>query len=212
MFQKFRLFRKFKKGRWEKYSPEKRLKVAQEFENHYSKKYKRMTCRIVPSSEMDENTLGLAKFSEKTIYLNSKYFLDASLKYNMMFTLLHEGRHIFQHEHVNKTYKNNSKVFKLSKAYKWKNSLGGYMDTSSTDYYGYANQSIELDANIFAYKQLKKLKRKFGKDEKYIKEIEYAENLLENVKEGGKKRYGIFYKFKINRKNKKNYENNMKRK
>lgn len=212
MFQKFRLFRKFKNGRWEKYSPEKRLKVAQEFENYYSKKHKRMTCRIVPSSEMGENTLGLAKFSEKTIYLNSEYFLNASLKFEMMLTLLHEGRHIFQHEYVNKTYKNNSKVFKLSKAYKWKNSLGGYMDYANTDYYGYANQSVELDANIFAYKQLKKLKRKFGKDEKYIKAIEYAENLLANVKEGGKKRYGIFYKFKINRKNKKNYEKNMKRK
>ena len=38
MFEKFKLFRKFRFKKWQTYSPQKRLECAQKFENYFSKK------------------------------------------------------------------------------------------------------------------------------------------------------------------------------
>ena len=207
MFRKFFLYSKFKLKKWEKYSPKKRFKCLQKFENYYAFKQHRTPCEIVLSGDLPQNTFGLFKESNWKIYLNSYLIYDARYMFVCMNTLLHEGRHAYQHIVVKSTYENKSRVFKFSKAYKWKNSMQGYLSTSQGDSYAdYANQSIELDANMYAYKQLKKVRRKYKEQKLYELEIKELERWFEDVAKLGREQYGVFYKSKIGKKNKKRYE------
>ena len=211
MFAKLRLFRKFRFNKWKTYSPQKRLEYAQMFENYYAKKQGRENY-VVVWREMQEKEYGLCVSAEKIIYISADLITTYNKMFLLMSTLLHEGRHSFQYFYVNKEYSNKSKISKFSKAYKWKNSLGGYLSGAKgeNDYTDYANQSIELDANMYAYKQLKKLRRKYSTISEYNEEMLRLEEWFEYVAHLGKEKYGMFYKFKINRKNKKQYKKNRK--
>lgn len=161
---------------------------------------------------MNENSLGLCVYAQNKIEINVNLLRDGTNMFLLMSTLLHEGRHAFQYMYVNKEYANKSRISKFSKAYKWKNAIGGYLSErdGNGDYADYANQSIELDANMYAYKQLKKMKRKYSNIEEYTTEISRLEYWFETVENLGREKYGMFYKFKIGRKNKKQYKKNSK--
>ena len=207
MFEKFRLFRKFRFKKWLKYSPDKRLKYCQLFENYFAKKQKRDKFDVCWKEDLN-GADGYCSYQEKRIYILADNIRDGRKMFSLMSTLLHEGRHAFQRAHVTETYKKKSKVFKFSKAYQWNNAMGGYFDGTEdgVDYTDYANQSIELDANMYAYKQLKKLRRKYFSVEEYQAQIDHLENWFEYVAKMGKEKYGRFYKFKIGRKNKKRFK------
>lgn len=212
MFKKFRLFRKFRFKKWQTYSPQKRLEFAQNFENYFAKKQGRKKHSIIWSDKMGENSLGVCNYGQCQIQINANLIIDGSKMFLLMSTILHEGRHAFQYAYVNKEYQKKSRISKLSKAYKWKNAIGGYLSEreGNGDYADYANQSIELDANMYAYKQLKKMKRKYSNIEEYTTEISRLENWFEYAEDLGKEKYGMFYKFKIGRKNKKQFKKNLK--
>ena len=213
MFEKFKLFRKFRFKKWLTYSPHKRLEYAQQFENYFAKKQSRQRLIVSWKEEKDMNgAYGLCQYEQKRIYLTAELFRNGYKMFLLMSTLLHECRHAFQHAYVNSEYENKSRIFKFSKTYKWKNALGGYLSATNgeADYTDYANQSIELDANLYAYKQLQKMKRRYATINEYAEEIERLRDWFETVENLGKKKYGIFYKFKIHRKNKKQYKKNRK--
>ena len=209
MFRKFFLFLKFRLKKWQKYSPQKRLKCLQKFENYFARKQHRESCEVVLRNDLPQNTYGQFQQQNWCIYLNSYLIYDARYMFLCMSTLLHEGRHAYQHMVVKNTYEKKSRIFKFSKAYKWNNAMQGYLSTSQGDSYAdYANQSIELDANMYAYKQLKKVKRKYKDQKLYDYEIKELEDWFEHVAKLGKEQYGFFYKYKIGKKNKKRYEQN----
>lgn len=208
MLKRFFLFLKFRLKKWEKYSPKKRFACLQKFENYFAKKQHREPCKIILRDDFPQNTYGMFTEQNWCINLNSYLLYDYRYMFLCMSTLLHEGRHAYQNVVVKRTYEKKTKVFKMSKAYKWKNAFGGYLSTSQGDTYAdYANQSIELDANMYAYKQLKKLKHKYKGQTLYENAVKELENWFEDVAKLGKEQYGIFYKFKIGRKNKKRMTN-----
>ena len=206
MFRKFFLFLKFRYKKWQKYSAQKHFKCLQKFEDFYAHKQHRQPCKLVLGQNLPSNVYGVFKGDDWTITVNPNLIYNSNLMFCSMSTLLHEGRHAFQRTHVKNVYSSNKRVFKFSKAYKWRNSFGGYLDTTNSDYTDYANQSIELDANMYAYKQLKKLSHKYKKEKLYFAEVYRLEDWFKDVAKMGKEKYGIFYKFKIGRKNKKLYE------
>lgn len=204
MFKKFFLFQKFKPRKWKKYSFDKRLEVIQKIENFYAKKQKRKPVEVVPRNDFVSTLYGSASYVNQIIFINSSLLTDSSKQFLLLSTILHEGRHIYQSDVVNKSY-NDGRIPRFSKAYSWMNSSDGYIsyEENKDNYVDYANQSVELDANSYALKQLKKLKRKFKNDVNYQAEIINLTNWFENAKTEGRKKYGFFYKFKIRRKNKK---------
>lgn len=208
MFRKYFLFLKFKTRKWIKYNSKKRFKYLQGFEQYFASIQRRNPCNLVVSQTFPSNVFGEFREENWEIIINNSLLMDDDLMFKCMSTLLHEGRHAYQNTHVNNVYNKNKKVFKFSKAYKWRNSFGGYMDASNSDYVDYANQSIELDANMYAYKQLKKLKNKYKNEKLYYEEMCRLEQWLEEAQKMGKEKYGVFYKFKIGRKNKKMYDKN----
>ena len=204
MFKKFFLFQKFKPRKWKKYSFDKRLEVIQKIENFYAKKQNRKPVEVVPRNDFVSTLYGSASYVNQIIFINSSLLTDSSKQFLLLSTILHEGRHIYQSGVVNKSY-NDGRIPRFSKAYSWMNSSDGYIsyEENKDNYVDYANQSVELDANSYALKQLKKLKRKFKNDVNYQAEIINLTNWFENAKTEGRKKYGFFYKFKIRRKNKK---------
>lgn len=207
LFLAIKLFSSLKPKKWAKLSPSQRLNVAQNFENYYSRKFSRSRFRVLVDLTLDKTTMGLMEYDKKTIKINP-VLISNELSNNpflLMSTLFHEGRHVYQKDCITNEMKQNGKLKKFSKTNRWQNSFGGYVDD---EFYKYANQSIELDAHDFARKRMKKLKWLYKKHLAFINELERLDNFSENIKEGAKKKYGRFYKFKIARENKKRNKNN----
>ena len=70
MFERFRLFRKFRVKKWKKYSPEKRLQCAQAFEEFFAKKHGRDYLIVEPANEEMKDALGLCKYSERRLLVH----------------------------------------------------------------------------------------------------------------------------------------------
>lgn len=200
----FLTYIKFKSEKWESYSPDKRLKIFQKMENIMAKKMNRPVYEVLPKSFKD-NTNGLCDYDNKIIYLNKIFFVENYLHFYGLATLFHEERHA-QQNYIVKSKRNH---FKLSKAYKWQKNMQGYINYNGEDKYSYYSmQEVERDANKYAINRLKKLKFWFRYDNLYYKTLELKKQQYDEVKNIAKKELGLFYKFKLKKRQKKELEKN----
>lgn len=190
---KFLVYNKFKQKKWEKLSPKKRLRAFQKMENIMARKVGRPKYTVL-SREWEDGTMGLCSYSKKIIYIHTDFFVKDSLQFLGLATLFHEQRHAEQH-HIVRTKK---KIFKFSKAYKWQQNMKAYINYDGDEKYSYYSmQEIERDANKFAIKALKKFRFRFRKEENYFNSVAIKEKEYDLVKEKAKEELGLFYKFKL---------------
>lgn len=189
----FLTYNKFKQKKWKRLSPKKRLNAYQKMENIVARKKGRPVMTIMPQDWAD-GTNGLCDYSKKTIYLNSKFFLDEEKQFLGLATLFHEQRHAEQY-YVISTKK---KFFKLSKAYRWKKNMEGYISYDGNEKYSYYSmQEVERDANKHAINYLKKFKFRYRKESLYFDTLDYKIRQYDDVKDLAKKELGFLYRLKL---------------
>lgn len=200
----FLVYNKFKQKKWKKLKPEKRLKVFQKMENIMAKKVGRQRYTVLPE-DWNDGTRGLCVYKDKIIYINTEYFVKDNYQFYGLATLFHEQRHAQQHFIV----KSKKKLWRFSKAYKWKKNMEAYIQYEGDEKYSYYSmQEIERDANKFAINQLRKFRFRFRKEPIYKKTLELKEEEFDEVKENAKKELGIFYKLKLFLRNRKEQKKN----
>ena len=203
----FLTYIKFKSEKWKTYSFSKRVKLFQKMESIMSRKMNRPKYDVLPYA-FNDGTNGLCDYSRGIIYINKMFFEEDYLQFVGLATLFHEQRHAQQHNIV----KSKEKFFRFSKAYKWKKNMEGYISYDGREKYSYYSmQEIERDANKYAIDRLKKLKFWFRYDKLYYKSLEIKAEQFDEVKNIAKKELGLFYRFKLKRRQKKELEKNNKR-
>lgn len=192
MFQ-FLTYNKLKEKKWLKLSPIKRLKVFQKIEKYVSRKVGRECHDVIPRA-LEDTTYGICSHREKAIYLNEKLFIKDNLQFFALATLFHEQRHA-QQFYIISTKK---KFFKLSKAYRWKKNMEGYINAENKDDYSYYSmQEVERDANKYAINELKKKRFRYRKERLFAITLEQKIKDYANVKDLAKKELGFFYRLKL---------------
>ena len=153
---------------------ESRLILLQELENRQAKLDGRRPVKVC-SRVMPSHTLGVHQTSpdgRECIFLNELYFKESKLFRNKdesifnvagaVSTVLHEGRHSFQHNSVDK--KDTNKVSDrqlLSWAATMAGFGGKYVTPPYCSFALYAMQEIEMDARRFAHNQIVEINRVF---------------------------------------------------
>lgn len=189
----FLTYNKFKQKKWKRLSPKKRLIAFQKMENIVARKKARPVMSVVPQDWRD-GTNGLCDYSKKTIYLNTKFFVEDNMQFFGLATLFHEQRHAEQY-YVVSTRK---KFFKLSKAYRWKKNMEGYISYDGNEKYSYYSmQEVERDANKHAINYLKKFKFRYRNEPIYTETLNYKIKQYDNVKDLAKRELGFFYRLKL---------------
>ncbi len=194
------VYSKFKRKKWLKLTPEKRLAVFVALEKKVAKMLKLEPLKMELNEDENWNCYGAFTVTgnRKRIVLHTNLLYDASLRFHAMETISHETRHAYQHNLISKDLK-----WYEFKAKKWKRNWGAYF-SSTTDDIMYNNQSIERDAQKFSIKFLKK--HKYKDDQDYIDTLNAVIYRYENAEIEAKEKYGMFYKFKIENNVKKLYK------
>lgn len=204
MFFRFLTYNKFKESKWNKLSPEKRLKAFQSLENIQAKKLGRPAYTVVPNNSWGDTMNGECISQRKVIELNSKFMLDPSLRFLGMATLFHEGRHAFQY---NSCF-GEEQPKRFSKAYRWKKNFEGYVNGENDKYSFYSMQPVERDANKYAIKRMKNFRFRYRNEPLFAEALNKKIADFEGVKDYAKKELGVFYKLKVALRNKKERKNN----
>lgn len=190
------LFSKFKERKWKKYSYEKRFKIFVALEKKVAKKLKIEPIKLEVKYE-DWNCFGAFTTDSvnKKIVLNSILLEQPKYRFHGMETIAHETRHAYQFSVISRKLK----WYEFT-AKKWRENWAGYF-SSTTDKLMYNNQAVERDAQKYSIKFLKKHKYE---DLDYKNTLDVVIDRYERADEDARKKYGIFYKHKINKNVRKN--------
>lgn len=193
----FSVYNKFKYKNWIRMNNGRRQKVLEKIEKKQSKKLKRPSLPIVINTNPDWHCFGMFenKNGKKLLYLSINLLQRPELRFHALETVIHEGRHAYQHHLINKKKLG---LFNF-KGKRWKRNYMGYI-SSKEDSAIYSMQPIERDAQKYAIKEMSKLKGKFKNERDYHITIENMVSRYENSERELKDRHGIFYKFAINKK------------
>lgn len=140
--------------KWKALSVQEKLDTLQAVEDHVAQKEGRAPCTVkgqyIPSTQAG-TTLGYYSLNDRTITINTEQ-LDSQSKYGNDYkthldTILHEGRHAYQHQTVLGEVEHDNKA----EAAAWKNNLEpGHYISAERNPMGYYNQPVERDARGFA--------------------------------------------------------------
>ena len=191
------LFSKFKAKKWNKYSYEKRFKIYVALEKKVAKKLKIEPVKLEIKYE-DWSCFGAFSYDglNQKIVINSILLEQPKYRFHGMETIAHETRHAYQFSVISRKLR----WFEFT-AKKWKENWSGYF-SSSKDNVIYNNQAVERDAQKYSIKFLKK--HSYDNDPDYVKTFNAVLGRYENADDEARKKFGIFYKYKINRQIKKN--------
>lgn len=148
---------------WQGLQVDEKLAVLRAIEQETALREGRQPCKVVgefiPSGE-DGITLGYYNQSTRLITINTEQ-LDPQGKYSnnyerMVNTILHEGRHAYQHQAVAGVIEHDDK----NELVAWADNMQpGHYITYERNPRGYFNQPIERDARRFAEEHLRLLER-----------------------------------------------------
>lgn len=187
------LFSKFKSKKWKKYTPEKRFVILRELEKRIAKKLDIEPLKLEIKEEPDWGCFGAFTIFNgiKKIVLNSNLIYEPMYRFHAMETLAHETRHAYQFIVSEKDLK----WFEFT-AKKWKRNWSGYF-SSATDNLMYNNQSLERDAQKYSIKFLKKYRGKYENELDFQNTLDAVEYRYNQSDLDARKKYGFFYKRKI---------------
>ncbi len=189
------LFSKFKQKKWVKLNTVKRLKVYNALEQKFAKKLHREPIDVVVHPDDNWKPLGMFTNAngKRLIYLREDLLRDPKMRFHGMETIIHEGRHAYQFETINKKL-----PWYAFRAKKWRKNWQGYIPSAESSS-AYNSQSVEQDAQKYAYKQMSKLYHKYKYEDDFVRTMQVNEYRLESADDNARKEFGIFYKHKINK-------------
>ena len=189
------LFSKFKQKKWILLSPNKSIKVYNALEKKFAKKQHREPLNVIIHPDSNWKPLGMFTNTrgKRIIYLRQDLIDDPKMRFHGMETILHEGRHAYQYQTINKPLH-----WWQFRAKKWRKNWQGYIPSAESSA-AYNNQSVEQDAQKYAYNRMLKLAGKYKNDEDFERTMHTNEYRLEYADDIARKEFGRFYKFKINR-------------
>lgn len=185
------VFSKFKRNKWLKLTPEKRLLVLRALEKKIAKWLEIEPLKLeVRYGDTSWNCFGAFTVvgNVKKIELNENLIYEPRFRFHAMETIAHETRHAYQFNIVRRDLK----WYEFT-AKRWKRNWEGYF-ASADDNIMYNNQSIERDAQKYSLKILKK--RKYP-DEDYKLTLQAVQHRYDQADLDARKKYGFFYKYKI---------------
>ncbi len=197
------LFSKFKLKKWKKYTPEKRFVILRALEKKVARMLEIEPIKLELKEDSDHwNCFGAFTVvgDNRVIYLNDKLIYEPKYRFHAMETIAHETRHAYQFTLINRELR-----WYEFRAKRWKRNWFGYF-SSSADNVMYNNQSIERDAQKYSLKLLKRHKGKYQAEEDFQNTYNAVLYRYEQADIDARKKYGIFYKQKIE----KNIKNNSK--
>ena len=176
--------------------PEKRLKCLIALEKKVAKKLGVEPLKLEIHEDQNWNCFGAftVQGNSKKILLHQNMVYEPSLRFHAMETIAHETRHAYQFLVVSRDLK----WYEFT-AKRWKRNWGGYF-SSSTDDVMYNNQAIERDAQKYSIKFLRKYRGKYKKEQDYINTYEAVLYRYNQADLDARKKYGFFYKLKIEKK------------
>lgn len=140
--------------KWKALSVQEKLDTLQAVENHVAQQEGRAPCQVqgkyIQSTEAG-TTLGYYSLNDRTITINTEQ-LELQSKYGNDYnthldTILHEGRHAYQHQTVLGEIEHDNKEEVVA----WKHNLEpGHYISAERNPLGYYNQPVERDARGFA--------------------------------------------------------------
>lgn len=189
------VFSKFKKHKWVRLNTQKRLKVYQALENKFAKKQRRdpLPVLIYPDSNWECLGMFTLRGGEKRIYLHESLLIDTKMRFHGMETILHEGRHAYQYMTVSKKL-----PWYAFRAKRWQKNWLGYVPSGENTTV-YNNQAVERDAQKYAFNQMLNVAHKYDGDPDFAQTMKINQYRLEYADDEARKKYGIFYKHKINK-------------
>ena len=196
------VFSKLKLRKWKKLAPDKRFNVFIAIEKKISK-WLGLKEPIKLEIKLDGdkwNCYGAftTTADSQKIVLNENLLHEQHLRFHALETIAHETRHAYQYSLINRDLK----WYEFT-AKKWKRNWFGYV-SSATDNLMYNNQSVERDAQKYSLKILKQFKGKYGGEKEYRDTYSAVLYRYEQSDIQARKELGMFYKFKIENKIKKN--------
>jgi len=196
----FSIYNKFKYKNWIRLSEGKRQRVLEKVEKKQAKKLKRPVLPIVINLDPAWHCYGMFenKKNKKLLHISINLIKKPELRFHALETILHEGRHAYQHHLINKK---KLRFFDF-KAKRWKKNYAGYI-TSTDDPLLYSMQPIERDAQKYAIKEMNKLAGKYNNERDFYLTMQHMTTRYEDSERELKEKHGIFYKVHLNRKIKK---------
>lgn len=189
------VFNKFKKHKWVKLNTQKRLKVYNALEAKFAKKQHREALSVVIHPDSNWQCLGMftVKGGDKRITLHENLLIDTKMRFHGMETILHEGRHAYQFETIQKKL-----PWYAFRAKRWQKNWMGYVPSAENSTI-YNNQAVERDAQKYAFRQMLKVARKYQSDPDFQNTMRVNQYRLESADDNARKQFGMFYKYKINK-------------
>ncbi len=188
------IFSKFKLRKWKKLSPDKRFKVIVALEKKVAGWLGIEPVKVELKEDSDHwNSFGVfvSSAGDGKIILNENLLYDLRYRFHAIETIAHETRHAYQYSIISKDLK----WYEFT-AKKWKRNWTGYV-SSLTDELLYNNQAVERDAQKYSIKILKKVKGKFSGETDFQHTFDAVVYRYDQSEINAKKRYGFFYKQKI---------------
>ena len=191
------IYSKFKLRKWKRYTSTKRLKILQALEKKLAKQNHRDPIDVVVHERSDWHCFGMFSVSngQKKLFVHENLIINPAYRFHALETIIHEGRHASQYVACNKE---NIPWWNF-KAKRWKKNFSGYF-SSSEDSVMYNNQDVERDAQSYTIKKLKRLAWKYRNETDFQKTLDRNIYRFEHADDAARKKYGLFYKFKMRRK------------
>lgn len=182
------LYLLFAKRNWNSLNTSARLEALQEIENRNALRFGRPPCTVEPKDFSDGNMCGY--FDGSCIVINSMYITEDSLFHtsaSALDTVLHEGRHAYQHYAMGQEIKHGVHDVRLE----WLGCFLHYFEppkemineADMEQYILYQIQPIETDARRFAWQELNQIANVLSEQGEDIRDFETTlqQNLQQEI-------------------------------
>lgn len=193
-FGLFSIYNKFKYKNWARMNEGQRQKAIEKVEKKQAKKLERPVLPVVVNTDPNWHCYGMFEngHGRQLLHISIKLLTDPALRFHALETILHEGRHAYQFNIINKKKLG---LFDFKKK-RWKQNYSGYI-SSREDKLIYSMQPIERDAQKYAIKQMDKLYGKFKNERDYHNTLKSMIYRYEETEKQVREKHGLFYKLKI---------------
>ena len=193
----FSVYNKFKLRKWLNYSAGKRQRLIEKVEKKQAKKLKRPILPVVVNTSPNCPYFGMFESNngKQILHINLRLLNEPHLRFHALETILHEGRHAYQYNLINKR---KIRFFEFRKK-RWLDNYSGYI-SSNEDKLFYSMQPIERDAQKYAIKKMEKMHHRFKDEEDYHLTLELMKKRFDKTEEELRAKHGLFYRAKLRRK------------
>lgn len=200
----------FKDSKWSADKTDDKLKKLQELENQYAVDQGRPAVKIsllTPTTPQEDRIAGAYDHDAKPhcITINKNMLDDPSCKFEVLDTIIHEGRHAYQHW-VRDNNRTDLESRQLISKWTEDEKSGGYIGPFESEY-KYRYQAVERDAYDYARREMdNKFSQLIGEEKEYEKYRLNVDTNDKRLKTTGEISLGLDFETKIDSEVHKRYE------